>query len=134
MKIKSLIIMSLSCIVISAFAAKPASSVKKIYDNPKKPIVVTKNNATVTIKLPSNATTGYSWFLDEYNHKLIKAVSAKYVPPKIMIAGAPGYMLWTFKLKKAAFVVPQITKVELIYARAWDLKDSADKSIVFVTQ
>jgi predicted secreted protein len=99
-----------------------------------KPIVVKEDNPVVTVKLPATPSTGFTWILKRYNSDLVKPVSAKYVPPLKQIAGAPGHMEWKFKLDEDAFVVPQMVKVVLVYARPWTRQGKTMKVVTFITQ
>jgi len=84
--------------------------------------MIDKSSPTFTIKLKSNPSTGFSWFLTKYDHNLIKAVSHKYYAPDTKLVGAPGYEEWIFKAKPKALTVPQITKIQLAYTRPWNLE------------
>jgi inhibitor of cysteine peptidase len=93
------------------------------FTDPAKPIMVGKTSSTFTIKLKSNPTTGFSWFLVGYDSNVIKPVSHKYYAPNTKLVGASGYEKWIFKVKPAGFVVPQITKIQLAYTRPWNLEN-----------
>ena len=109
--------------VTSAFAAKKpaaASTDKKTpFTDPTKALLVTKSSPVLTLKLKSNPTTGYSWFLVGYDHELIKPLGAQFHPPKQTMPGAPGYTIWRFKVNPRAFVAPQMTTITLKYLRPW---------------
>lgn len=93
------------------------------FTDPSKPIVVEKSNPKFSIILQSNPTSGYSWFLKNYNENLISLNGKKFTSPpatKKKLAGAPGYETWNFSVKPSSFVVPQITNIVLIYARPWE--------------
>lgn len=90
-----------------------------IYGEDKPNLVITNKNPTFSLRLKSNPSTGYQWFLREYDADLIQPVSQHYVPGDANLIGTPGYDIWTFKVKPAAFSVPQQTVIRLIYARAW---------------
>jgi inhibitor of cysteine peptidase len=96
-------------------------------------IIVTKQHPEFTIKLKSNPTTGYAWFLREFNKALMKPVKHHFEVPKTKLIGAPGYELWTFQMKPAAFIVPQQTEVRFIYARPWKSTDNSTPIIFKVT-
>lgn len=92
-----------------------------IYTEDKLSVVVTKNNPEFTIKLKSNPSTGYSWFLRDYNMDLIQPIKhsvEKSTDKKLM--GASGYEVWTFQTKPAAFVVPHQTLIRFYYSRPWE--------------
>lgn len=71
------------------------------------------------LKLKSNPTTGFSWFMREYDDRLIIPIKHAYQSPTGKLMGAPGYDIWTFKVKPAGFVVPQQTVLRMVYARPW---------------
>lgn len=81
--------------------------------------VVTSAHPEFILKLKSNPTTGFSWFLREYDDKLITPVKHVFQKPTGKLIGAPGYDLWTFKVKPAGFTVPQQTMMRMVYARPW---------------
>lgn len=106
-------------IVTSAANAKPANTTNYI---------LTKSNPVLTFQLPSNPTTGYSWFLTSYDKNLLTLVRHQYFPVSAgknhtkPLLGAGGYEVWQFKATKNALKAPQITYVKLIYARPWEIK------------
>ncbi len=81
-------------------------------------------SSTYTIKLKSNPTTGYFWFIVNYDHNLLKLKKHRYVPPKTNLVGAGGYEMWVFSPTVAALKAPHATPVKLIYARPWELKSA----------
>jgi inhibitor of cysteine peptidase len=92
-----------------------------IYTQDKLAAVVTSDQPEFVIKLKSNPTTGYSWFLRDYNFELIVPISHVFEPAEDKkLLGAPGYETWIFKAKPAAFVVPQQTSIRFVYARPWE--------------
>lgn len=96
--------------------------------------IISAANPQFTLQLPSNPTTGYSWFLLDYNHNLLQLTQHKYSPQPIattnntpktthkMLVGAGGYEIWNFHATEMALKAPQITKIKLIYIRPWEIK------------
>jgi inhibitor of cysteine peptidase len=109
------------------FAAK---SEPGIYTEDKLNIIVTKDQPQFVIHLKSNPTTGYNWFLREYDAKLITPVKHKYQAPNTKMMGASGYDVWIFSVKPAAFVVPQMTQIRFSYARPWETQGQ-NKQLAF---
>lgn len=104
---------------------------KNMYTEDKTAIVVTPDQPQFTIKLKSNPTTGYSWFLRGYDSHFIQPVKHIFEPAvdkKLM--GAPGYDYWTFRVKPEGFYVPLQTQIRLVYLRPWEATDQS-KIIVF---
>jgi inhibitor of cysteine peptidase len=99
---------------ISAFAAV------KPYSEDNRNIVVNASQEKFTILLKSNPTTGYSWFLREYDANLIAPKNKVYVPGNKKLIGSSGHESWTFTVKRAGFVVPQQTTIRMVYARPWE--------------
>lgn len=91
------------------------------YTEDKLGISVTVDKPTFTIKLKSNPSTGYSWFLRSYDTRLLTAEKHEYkYAEDRKLMGAPGYELWMFRMKPAAFAVPQQTLLRFVYARPWE--------------
>jgi inhibitor of cysteine peptidase len=69
-----------------------------------------------TVKLDSNATTGYQWQLAEpVDEKMIKFLRSEYIAPNTDLMGAPGVENWTFMALK-----PGRSKIALKYVRSWE--------------
>lgn len=101
--------------------------------DPAKTIMVEQKAPQFTIVLASNPTTGYSWFIQQYDPALVQVVKRVYHPPVGTLVGAGGSETWTFKLKSVAFVAPHILTVKLLYARAWDVADNAKEAVFTIT-
>ncbi len=97
-----------------------------------KPVVrVEAKSPQFSIRLKSNPTTGYSWYLRSYDSNVMQPVKQVYEPPvNKKLIGAPGYEVWTFRVKPAGFVVPMQTVIRFVYARAWEVNGQA-KQVVF---
>jgi inhibitor of cysteine peptidase len=135
MRIKSLTGWVLTALLFSsslAFAqkAKPVVDEAPIYMQDKTAFIIASNKPVFVIKLKSNPTTGYSWFLRESNPALFEAVKHQYeVPQDKKLMGASGYELWTFRAKPAAFVVPQQTAIRFVYTRPWETSENATQLV-----
>ena len=111
-------IILLSIICISPCNAAPPNM---------KNYLITKKNPTLTLHLPSNPTTGYSWFLISYNKNLLDLVSQTYTPTNTtknskQLVGAGGYETWQFKATQSALIAPRVTYIKLAYVRPWEIK------------
>ena len=104
---------------------KEKASELPVFTEDKQTIVVS-GNAQFVVKLKSNPTTGYSWFLREYNAGLIEPVKHEVrAAADKRLAGAPGYELWTFRVRPAGSVVPQQTMLRFVYIRPWEAAESS---------
>jgi inhibitor of cysteine peptidase len=122
-----LIIVSTFIFNAATFAAINSSTV---YTENKLAIVATPDKPSFTIKLQSNPTTGYSWYLRGYDASLVTAQTHHFQAATRQLVGAPGYELWTFHVKPAGFTVPQQTVIRFVYARPWEATDDS-KELVF---
>ena len=94
-------VVSLICILCGsiALAETSAEQVKSAEAavNPNS-VTVSADSKTIEIRLVSNKTTGYSWFLEHYNASLLKPISYRYIVPSVSMVGAPGVSVWTFQV------------------------------------
>lgn len=92
------------------------------FTDPEKTILVNRSKPYFSIIVKSNPTTGFSWVLKNYDSELITPVRRRFYQydKKSLMVGASGYEKWVFRVKPAAFLVPQITSINLMYMRPWD--------------
>lgn len=88
--------------------------------------VSTQPTQNYTVKLPSNATTGYSWFIKSYDSNWLTLQSHQYVAPQTNRVGAGGYEIWVFA-PTHAFKAPHAIPVTFVYARSWELTSGTAK-------
>jgi inhibitor of cysteine peptidase len=87
-----------------------------------KPIIVSPASPTFTIRVAANATTGYQWFITDYNPRLVKLLSQQYVTKQTQSTGSAGTSVWEFQLQQMAFLAPHLTHITLEYRRPWESK------------
>ena len=134
MRIKSLIgwvfmVMLFSSAAVYAQKSKTVVDDTAVHLQDKTAFIVTSDKPVFVIKLKSNPTTGYTWFLREYSTKMLTPVKHYYEVPQTKLIGAPGYELWTFRVNQEAFIVPQMLTLRLIYARPWKSTDASTEVI-----
>lgn len=100
-----------------------------IYNEDNTTIHVTAQQPQFTVKLKSNPTTGYAWFLHEYSTKMITPIKHTFEAPEKKLIGASGYEVWTFKANQQAFTVPQMLTLRFVYARPWKSTDTGTQVI-----
>lgn len=120
----------LLCIIFFNSFALAEKLSSPIYTEDKTNISVTQVQPQFVIRLKSNRTTGYSWFLQEYDAALITPLKHQYESPNTKLLGAPGYDVWTFSVKPIGFNVPKVTQIRFIYIRPWE-KEADEKQVVF---
>ncbi len=111
-------------------AKEPAN----VYNNPDKTIMVSRDKPQFVIKLNANPTTGFSWFVKEYTHQVLTLEKQVYYPPKDMVPGRGGYTKFFFKVNSSAFHAAYVAKIELVYARPWDITKGKEVEFHIVTQ
>lgn len=131
---------SLVCLMsasVNVFAVKnqvtQADNDKYLYSQDKENIIVTADHPEFTLKLEANPSTGYSWLLREYDANLIQPVKRVFKKNDKKLLGAPGSEFWTFRVKPAGFVVPQLTTLRMVYARPWQGAESSTQLLFHVT-
>ena len=106
-------------------------------DTAEKSFLVTLDNPIISIPIENNRTTGYNWYLEEYNDKLVQPLASSYTTNQeglqAGMVGAPGITTWKFKVLESAFHVPTVTKVVLRYAKSWSHKASITKTLWIYT-
>ena len=98
-----------------------------------KPLVVRPQMPSITINLPANPSTGYQWYLLQYDDRILEPSGYQYIPAKNKLAGAPGISSWQFQLKKSAFQVPRVSHIEFEYRRMWETANGNRQSITVIT-
>jgi|SRR5579862_7396779 len=132
--IKFLFVMSMILFYSTSFAdKKPVNPSDDFYSEDKLNISVDAMHPEFTIKLKSNPTTGYSWFLREYDANLLTPLKHKFAKPSQKLIGAPGYELWTFHVKPSGFIVPQLTTIRMVYTRPWQGMESSTQLVFRVS-
>lgn len=105
-----------------------AADAARIYDQENVAITVTSAQSEFVIKLKANPSTGYTWVLSNYDKALVTPLTHRYEAAQTKLIGAPGFDLWTFRAKPAAFTAGQKSKINFDYVRPWEEKVSAGKA------
>lgn len=103
------------------------------YTDEKPNIVLNSKQMEFVVKLKSNPTTGYSWFLRDYDENLLVPVKHGREAATGGLIGAPGYETFTFKVKPIATVVPQETSLRFVYMRPWTGIENSTQTVFHVT-
>lgn len=121
-------------VVVAVLAIVGGIACVNIYLNPSN-VSVSENQTNVqinkgqefTIKLSSNATTGYSWNVDDvYDKTIITKISSVYKAPNTDLTGAPGEEWWVFRGTSTG-----TTSLTFNYARSWETGVSPINSKTF---
>jgi len=118
--IKRCLYATLLCTVVGNVWADTAAPAEKPLDLTK-PLIINKNQTQIVIRLTANATTGFKWFLKDYNAAYLTPTEHHYLPPQnTKLMGAPGTETFTFHVNQKAATVPQTGTIHFVYARPWE--------------
>lgn len=97
-------------------------------------VMVKRGQTEFVISLKANPTTGYTWFLQQYDNNLISLLSHHYKASATTLVGAGGIEEWHFKLMPNAKIAPVTTDVKFSYARPWEIQQGKATIITIVVQ
>ena len=88
-------------------------------DNINQNIRLSNNQQNVQVTLPANATTGYQWYVQTYDHNLVNLSNYRYAAPTSKAIGAGSNAIFTFDIDPRFYDAPQTTVVSLVYQQPW---------------
>jgi inhibitor of cysteine peptidase len=91
-------------------------------------IMLTNKQQQFSITLRSIPSSGFSWWLSDYNPQLIQPLQHQTRVNTSKLLGTATEEIWTFLVKNMAFVVPQQTLISFNYARPWRLEQPANQA------
>lgn len=99
------ILLSISLIPLFASANKPEQALS------------VARGQTITVSLPSNPTTGYSWQLSSKNTRntIVGITELEYTPDQPQLAGSGGTQSWSITGKKRG-----TAHIKFEYRRPWE--------------
>jgi inhibitor of cysteine peptidase len=100
---------------------------------------IPQNQNTFTLQLNANATTGFQWFLENYNPTYFTYLGYHYIAPQQpksgpKIMGAPGMAQFTFQVNPAFHQGPLTSTIHLVYGQPWDMTANTGTTITLVSQ
>lgn len=99
-----------------------------------KPLIVMNKQPTVSIRLKSNPTTGYRWFIRSYPPDFVVPVTHRVEKPTSTLVGAPTQEVFEFKLKPVAFKAPHQFIIRFSYFRPFESNGKVEtKSFKIIT-
>ncbi len=112
--------------------AQPTEPSRELND-PAHSVVINHATPDFQLRLSSNPTTGYGWYLKKYDRQLFRVVRTHYEHPQSTLLGAGGVSVWSFRAVPEAFKVPHVSEIVLVYMRAEDIKSADEKTFTIVT-
>lgn len=98
-----------------------------------KPIQLQPHQKELVLRLASNATTGYAWLLQSYDHQLLTLERHSYNRPKKMMIGAGGVEEWYFYVNPSVYLAKQTGEIHLVYTQPWHLPYPAATTVTWVS-
>jgi len=119
---------------LPGLAMAATTSVPAVYTEDKPVATILPDQPVFSIKLKSNPTTGFLWYLRSYDANVLEPVKHTFEPAaNKKLIGAPGYEIWTFRVKPNGFVVPMQTFIRFVYGRSWETNSQANQFVFQVT-
>lgn len=86
---------------------------------------------SLTLKLSSNPSTGYSWKMELKSGSLLQSTSldGTYYPPAKQIPGAGGYQLFELKCSESCYV-GYSEEINLKYSRPWETEAGTIRTVL----
>jgi inhibitor of cysteine peptidase len=102
-----------------------------------KPVMIPIGQQQFTLRLKANPTTGYQWFIKDYNDHLLRIVEHDFIAPPKGLMGAPGVETFTFALTTEGQKAPFMGYIHLYYGRPWEkaleMNNSQDTVVEWVS-
>jgi len=77
--------------------------------------ITLKKGYMLRVRLATNPSTGYSWYVTRLDRSVLKPVGSRYVPRRPIRAGSGGTLIRDFQASRVGR-----TRLRMIYARARD--------------
>lgn len=96
-------------------------------------IVLSAKQPDYRLQLPSNPSTGYSWFVKSYDPHFLTIVNHRYQKSEGKKLGSGGKEVWQLRALPAAFKAPMLLELDLVYARPWLASQSSVHKVYIIT-
>ncbi|MCD6046018.1 MAG: hypothetical protein K0R48_1181 [Gammaproteobacteria bacterium] len=97
------------------------------YTDANRAITVTADNPEFSIRLKSNPTTGYRWYLKAWPNTWLKVMGLDYSANNTALVGSGGEEVWHFKVLPQAFQARMLMSIEFVSIQPWNMP-KADNS------
>lgn len=97
------------------------------YTDATRAITVTADNPEFSIRLKSNPTTGYRWYLKTLPNNWLQVIGLNYSANNTALVGSGGEEVWHFKVLPKAFNARMLMSIEFVSIQPWNMQ-KADNS------
>ncbi len=87
-------------------------------------LVGCSSSKSITVELPANATTGYTWMVEMDKEGVLEMTGDEYIAPNSDLVGAGGTQKYTF-----AAVGDGTVSITFTYLQSWDPDSAANTSV-----
>lgn len=103
----------------------------KMYEIKEDSEVTLYYKGSLSLKLSSNPSTGYSWKLELKSGSLLQSSSldGTYYPPTNQIPGAGGYQLFELKCSESCYI-GYSEEIKLNYSRPWETVAGTTRTVL----
>ncbi len=104
------------------------------YTDATRAITVSADHPEFSIRLKSNPTTGYGWYLKTWPNTWLKVMGQEYTASNLALAGSGGEEVWNFKMLPKAFDARMLMSIEFVSIRPWNMQkaDNSTSQIFYV--
>lgn len=104
------------------------------YTDATRAITVTADNPEFSIRLKSNPTTGYRWYLKTWSNTWLEVMGLAYSANNTALAGSGGEEIWHFKVLPQAFQARMLMSIEFVSIQPWNMQkaDSSSSQTFYV--
>lgn len=95
------------------------------YTDATRAITVTADNPEFSIRLKSNPTTGYRWYLKTWPNTWLQVIGLDYTADNTALAGSGGEEVWHFKVSPKAFNARMLMSIEFVSIQPWNMQKVA---------
>jgi inhibitor of cysteine peptidase len=100
------------------------------------------SQSVFTLQLKANATTGYQWFLEDYNPTYFTFLGYQYIAPNHTstdpnapkLVGAPGLAQFKFQVNPSFHQGPLTSTIHLVYGQPWNMTATTGTTITLISE
>lgn len=103
-------------------ASQMVTAASDPYTDTTRAITVSVDNPEFSIRLKSNPTTGYRWYLKTWPNTWLKVVGLDYSANNTALVGSGGEEVWHFKVLPQAFQARMLMSIEFVSIQPWNMQ------------
>ena len=93
---------------------------------------VNREQKTVDIVLPENPTTGFRWYLTDYQESAIESVQYHYESADNHLTGSAGFGHFLVTLDDEVFASPRRMQLDFVNLRPWEANSMPEKTSIYL--